>query len=54
MTDLRPDLKIIASFIPVGSRVLDRGLLPWVIASQTVPVLAIAPIVIVALGSMGV
>jgi NitT/TauT family transport system permease protein len=37
----------------VHSRTLDRGLLPWVIASQTVPVLAIAPIIIVALGSMG-
>ncbi len=37
----------------VHSRTLDRSLLPWIIASQTVPVLAIAPIVIVALGSMG-
>jgi NitT/TauT family transport system permease protein len=37
----------------VHSRALDRGLFPWIIASQTVPVLAIAPIVIVALGSMG-
>jgi NitT/TauT family transport system permease protein len=30
---------------------LERALLPWIIASQTVPVLAIAPIVIVLLGS---
>jgi NitT/TauT family transport system permease protein len=37
----------------VHSRALDRGLFPWVIASQTVPVLAIAPIIIVMLGSMG-
>jgi len=37
----------------VHSRTLDRGLFPWIIASQTVPVLAIAPIVIVILGSMG-
>jgi len=37
----------------VHSRTLDRGLFPWVIASQTVPVLAIAPIIIVILGSMG-
>lgn len=37
----------------VHSRTLDRSLFPWIIASQTVPVLAIAPIVIVALGSMG-
>ena len=37
----------------VHSRTLDRSLFPWIIASQTVPVLAIAPIVIVILGSMG-
>ena len=37
----------------VHSRTLERSLFPWVIASQTVPVLAIAPIVIVILGSMG-
>ncbi|HWH84979.1 MAG TPA: ABC transporter permease [Burkholderiaceae bacterium] len=35
------------------SRTLDRSLFPWIIASQTVPVLAIAPIIIVILGSMG-
>lgn len=33
--------------------VLDRSLLPWIIASQTVPILAIAPMVIVVLGSLG-
>jgi NitT/TauT family transport system permease protein len=38
----------------VHSRTLDRSLFPWIIASQTVPVLAIAPIVIVILGSMGI
>ena len=32
---------------------LEKSLLPWIIASQTVPILAIAPIIIVALGSMG-
>ena len=37
----------------VHSRTLDRSLFPWIIASQTIPVLAIAPIVIVILGSMG-
>ncbi len=37
----------------VHSRTLDRSLFPWIIASQTVPVLAIAPIVIVILGSLG-
>jgi NitT/TauT family transport system permease protein len=37
----------------VHLRVLDRSLLPWVIASQTVPILAIAPMVVVVLGSLG-
>jgi len=33
--------------------VLDRSLLPWIIASQTIPILAIAPMVVVVLGSLG-
>jgi NitT/TauT family transport system permease protein len=33
--------------------VLERSLLPWVIASQTVPILAIAPMVVVVLGNLG-
>jgi NitT/TauT family transport system permease protein len=32
---------------------LDRSLLPWIIASQTIPILAIAPMIIVVLGSVG-
>ena len=32
---------------------LERGLLPYVIGSQTVPILAIAPMVVVGLGRMG-
>ncbi len=32
---------------------LDRSLLPWVIASQTIPILAIAPMIIVVLGAIG-
>jgi NitT/TauT family transport system permease protein len=36
------------------SRMLQRGLLPYVVASQTVPILAIAPMVIVWLGSLHV
>jgi NitT/TauT family transport system permease protein len=35
-------------------RVLERGLLPYVVGSQTVPILAIAPMVVVGLGSKGV
>jgi NitT/TauT family transport system permease protein len=37
----------------VHIRTLDRSLMPWVIASQTIPVLAIAPMVVVALGNIG-
>ena len=37
----------------VHSRTLRHAVLPWVVASQAVPVLAIAPIVIVLLGSLG-
>jgi NitT/TauT family transport system permease protein len=32
---------------------LDKGLMPWVIASQTIPILAIAPMLIVVLGKTG-
>ena len=32
---------------------LDRSLMPWIIASQTIPILAIAPMVVVVLGNMG-
>ncbi|WP_395020569.1 ABC transporter permease [Dongia sp.] len=37
----------------VHVKTLDRSLMPWIIASQTVPILAIAPMVIVILGSIG-
>jgi NitT/TauT family transport system permease protein len=32
---------------------LERAAMPWVIASQTIPILAIAPMIIVVLGSIG-
>ena len=35
-------------------RLLQRGLLPYVVASQTVPILAVAPIVVVYLGTLHV
>ena len=38
----------------VHVRTLEKSLLPWIICSQMVPILAIAPIVIVVLGSMGI
>jgi NitT/TauT family transport system permease protein len=37
----------------VHSRILDRSVMPWVIGSQTVPILAIAPMAMVALGNIG-
>ena len=46
-------LGLLLSILIVHSRTLDRALLPWIVASQTVPVLAIAPIVLVILGSLG-
>jgi NitT/TauT family transport system permease protein len=33
---------------------MDRSLMPWIIASQTVPILAIAPMVIVVLNAVGI
>jgi NitT/TauT family transport system permease protein len=38
----------------VHVQTLDRSLMPWVIASQTVPILAIAPMIIVVLGNIGI
>jgi NitT/TauT family transport system permease protein len=35
-------------------RILQRGLLPYVVASQTVPILVVAPMVVIYLGSKGV
>jgi NitT/TauT family transport system permease protein len=37
----------------VHSRVLEKSLLPWIICSQMVPILALAPIFVVVLGAMG-
>jgi len=38
----------------VHSRAMDLSVMPWAIASQTIPILAIAPMVIVVLSSMGI
>ena len=35
-------------------RVMDMSVMPWVIASQTIPILAIAPMIIVVLNAVGV
>ncbi len=46
-------LGILLAAAIVHVRSLDKSLMPWIIASQTVPILAIAPMVIVVLGSIG-
>lgn len=46
-------LGLVLAVLIVHSRTLERALLPWIVASQTVPVLAIAPIVLVILGTLG-
>lgn len=38
----------------VHVKALDRSLMPWIIASQTVPILAIAPMVVVVLAAVNV
>jgi NitT/TauT family transport system permease protein len=44
---------IILAVLIVHVRTLQKSLLPWIICSQMVPILAVAPIVIVVLGSIG-
>lgn len=43
----------LAAFI-VHNQAMDRSLMPWIIASQTIPILAIAPMVIVVLNAVGI
>lgn len=38
----------------VHNRAMDMSVMPWAIASQTIPILAIAPMIIVVLNSIGV
>jgi NitT/TauT family transport system permease protein len=46
-------LGIILAAAVVHVRSLDKSLMPWIISSQTVPILAVAPMVIVVLGAIG-
>jgi NitT/TauT family transport system permease protein len=46
-------LGIVLAIAIVHVRTLQKSLLPWIIASQTIPILAIAPMIIVVLGSVG-
>ena len=38
----------------VYNRTMDKSVMPWAITSQTIPILALAPMVIVMLGSLGI
>jgi NitT/TauT family transport system permease protein len=38
----------------VFNRTMDMSVMPWVIASQTIPILAIAPMIIVVLNAIGI
>jgi len=43
---------VLAVFI-VHNRAMDKSVMPWVVASQTIPILAIAPMIIVVLNAVG-
>lgn len=47
-------LGVVLAALIVHGRTMDASVMPWVIASQTVPILAIAPMIIVVLNSVGV
>ncbi|OED43376.1 ABC transporter permease [Chromatiales bacterium (ex Bugula neritina AB1)] len=47
-------LGVVLAVAIVHNRALDKSLMPWIIASQTIPILAIAPMIIVVLNSMGI
>lgn len=37
----------------IHNRAMDKSVMPWVIASQTIPILAVAPMIIVVLNAVG-
>lgn len=48
---------ILGTLLAVGivfNRTMDLSVMPWVIASQTVPIIAIAPMIIVVLNAVGI
>jgi NitT/TauT family transport system permease protein len=47
-------LGIVIAVAIIHIKALDRSLMPWIIASQTVPILAVAPMIIVVLGSINI
>jgi NitT/TauT family transport system permease protein len=46
-------LGFLIAIVFMRAPVFERGLMPYVIGSQTVPILAIAPMVVVGMGSLG-
>ncbi|MES5043700.1 ABC transporter permease [Rhizobium nepotum] len=47
-------LGILLAMAIVHNRAMDRSVMPWIIASQTIPILAVAPMIIVVLNSIGI
>lgn len=47
-------LGILLAILIVHNRVLEKSLMPWIITSQTIPILAIAPMIIVVLNAVGI
>jgi NitT/TauT family transport system permease protein len=47
-------LGVLLAVVIVHNEASDRSLMPWIIASQTIPILAIAPMVIVVLNAVGI
>ncbi|PKR88972.1 ABC transporter permease [Pleomorphomonas diazotrophica] len=48
---------LLGIFLAIGivhQKVMDKSLMPWIIASQTVPILAVAPMLIVVLNAIGI
>jgi NitT/TauT family transport system permease protein len=45
---------IVLAIMIVHWRALQKSLLPWIICSQMVPILAVAPIIIVVMGAIGI
>mgnify|MGYP003624465801 CR=1 FL=1 len=48
---------LLGTLLAVGivfNRTMDMSVMPWVIASQTIPILAIAPMIIVVLNAVGI
>lgn len=47
-------LGILLAVLVVHNATMDKSLMPWIIASQTIPVLAVAPMIIVVLNAIGI